>query len=213
MFIKDCLSPLAKLSTVQPTDKISHALDLMKTHRLLSMPVVDENGTFYGALSKRSLFELFEQGKFTGSYQEFIELPLAEGVDREYPTLSTEDLFEDALPIIVRYPFVAIVDADNKFLGILKRKDIELVLESVFGLNVKGTRVMLTHFEGKGLIKEITSILGKHNANLISIISFDSQHHGVRRILTKFLSQDSTDVIKKDLEKAGFVVTSVLENS
>lgn len=209
MFLKECLTPLSSISTVYPSDKISKALELMKEKNLYSIPVMDHDGSFYGALSKRSLFELFEKGIFRGSYQDFIELPLAEGVDRTIPKLTAENLYEDALPIIVRYPFVPIVDQDEKFVGIIKRKDMELVLESAFGMGVKGTRMILTHYEGKGLLKEIMSILSAHNANVISCVSFDSEHHGVRRILTKYISDDRSDVIRKELEQRGFVITSL----
>ncbi|MFY0543561.1 CBS domain-containing protein [Brevibacillus sp. H7] len=212
MFLKECLSPLSAISTVYPSDKISKALELMKEKKLYSIPVMDHDGSFYGALSKRSLFELFEKGIFRGSYQDFIELPLAEGVDRTIPKLTVENLYEDALPIIVRYPFVPIVDHDQKFIGIIKRKDMELVLESAFGMGVKGTRMILTHYEGKGLLKEIMSILSAHNANVISCVSFDSEHHGVRRILTKYTSDDSRDVIRKELEQRGFVITSLSDS-
>jgi acetoin utilization protein AcuB len=211
MYLKECLTPLSALSTVYPGDRISSALGLMKEKNLYSIPVMDHDGSFYGALSKRSLFELFEKGVFRGSYEEFIELPLAEGVDRTIPPLTLEHLFEDALPIIVRYPFVPIVDESRKFIGIIKRKDMELVLESAFGMGVKGTRMILTHYEGKGLLKEIMSILSSHNANVISCVSFDSRHHGVRRILTKYISNDSDEVIREELEQRGFVITSLSE--
>jgi acetoin utilization protein AcuB len=209
MFIKECLTPLSNLSTVLPSDSIGKALGIMKREHLYSIPVIDHDGSFYGALSKQSLFELFEKDVFRGSFQEFTELPLAEGVDRSIPTLTCDHFYEDALPIIVRYPFVPIVEKDRTFAGIIKRKDMELVLESAFGMGVEGTRMIVTHYEGKGLLKEIMSILARHNANVISCVSFDSEHHGVRRILTKYISADSDEKIKADMEKAGFVVTSL----
>ncbi len=212
MFIQECLTATENLSTVKPSDPISKALQLMKEKNLNSLPVVDQDGSFIGMVSKRSMFELLESGKFQGAFDDFIQLPLAEGVDRQVPRLTIEHLYEDLLPIIVRHPFVPIVDEESHFLGIIKRKDIELVLESVFGMNVKGTRMVITHYEGKGIVKEIMTIMAKHNCNVISCISFDSKHHGVRRILTKFKSDDNTELIKQDLEEHGYVVTSVREN-
>ncbi|UFJ42941.1 CBS domain-containing protein [Brevibacillus humidisoli] len=184
----------------------------MKAKQLWSIPVVADDGSFYGALSKRSLFELFEKGLFRGSYEEFIQLPLAEGVDRRVPALTEQHLFEDALPIIVRYPFVPVVDEANHFLGILKRKDVELELESAFGMNIAATRMVIAQYERKGILQEIMSTLVKHDANVVSCISFDSKHHGVRRILTKYKSTESGERIKQDLEQRGFVVTSLLDN-
>lgn len=211
MFIKECLTPISEISIVHPTYSISQALKIMEEKKLFSIPVMDQEGTFYGALSKQSLFEMLEKGAFEGSFQEFIQQPLANGVDRSIPSLTCEHIYEDALPIIVRYPFVPIVDEAGKFIGIIKRKDMELVLESAFGVGVKGTRMIITHYEGKGLLKEIMSILSRHNANVISCISFDSEHRGVRRILTKYISNDSNESIKAEMEKAGFVVTFLAE--
>lgn len=213
MFIKECLTPISEISIVRPDDSISKALAIMEEKKLFSIPVMGQDGSFFGALSKQSLFEMLEKGASQGSFEEFVKQPLGDGVDRSIPTLTCQNMYEDALPIIVRYPFVPIVDENEKFIGIIKRKDMELVLESAFGMGVKGTRMILTHYEGKGLLKEIMSILSRHNANVISCISFDSEHHGVRRILTKYISSDSNDSIKAEMEKAGFVVTSLTEHN
>ncbi|MGC5324440.1 CBS domain-containing protein [Brevibacillus sp. SYSU BS000544] len=212
MFIQECLTTVENLATVRPNDTITYALQIMKDKNLNSLPVVDQDGSFYGTVSKSSIFELLEDGKFVGDFAAFVNLPLAEGVDHQIPRLTIDHLYEDLLPVIVRYPFVPIVDESEQFLGIIKRKDIELILESVFGIGVKGTRMVITHYEGKGVMKEIVTILGKHDTNVISCVSFDSEHHGVRRILMKFTSTDSADQIKADLEKHGYVVTSVREN-
>ncbi|AKF95104.1 CBS domain-containing protein [Brevibacillus laterosporus] len=212
MFITDCLSPLHSLTVVKPTDTIAHALEEMKKGKLLSMPVINEDGTYFGTLSKRSLFERFEQDHADKTFTEFTQLPLADGVDQNLKPLTTEHLYEDALPIIVRYPFVPIVDENNRFLGIIKRKDMELVLESVFGMGVKGTRITLTRFEGKGVLREISSILTEHKSNVISCVSFDSKHSGVRRILVKFKTEDNLIDIIQELENHGFAVTSVHES-
>lgn len=212
MFIQECLTPAENLTTVVPSDTIATALQIMKDKNLNSLPVVDQDGSFYGSISKRSLFELLETGQFKGDFSEFIQLPLSEGVERQVPRLTIDHIYEDLLPIIVRYPFVPIVDEQNHFLGIIKRKDIELVLESAFGMKVLGTRMVITHYEGKGIMKEIMTLLSNHQANVISCISFDSKHHGVRRILTKFKSDVDPEVIKADLEKHGYVVPYVREN-
>lgn len=213
MFIQECLTTVENLATVRPNDTITYALQIMKEKNLNSLPVVDHDGSFYGTVSKSSIFELLEEGKFVGDFSEFVAMPLTEGVDRQIPRLTIEHLYEDLLPVIVRYPFVPIVDDNGQFLGIIKRKDIELILESVFGIGVKGTRMVITHYEGKGIMKEIFTILGKHDLNVISCVSFDSEHHGVRRILMKYTSTDSAELIKNDLEKHGYVVTSVTENN
>lgn len=212
MFIQECLTPVEKLTTVLPNETIAHALNLMKQQNLNSLPVVDQDGSFYGSISKSSLFALLETGQFKGEFADFIQLPLSEGVEKQIPRLTFDHIYEDLLPVIVRYPFVPIVDEDNHFLGIIKRKDIELVLESAFGMKIKGTRMVITHYEGKGIMKEIMTLLANHQANVISCISFDSEHHGVRRILTKFKSEIPTDVIKEDLENHGYVVPYVREN-
>ena len=79
-------------------------------------------------------------------------------------------------------------------------------------MGVKGTRITLTRFEGKGVLREISSILTEHKSNVISCVSFDSKHSGVRRILVKFKTEDNLIDIIQELENHGFAVTSVHES-
>jgi len=136
MFIRNCLSPKKDLTLLTPTMTIGETLKRLGTTHY-SLPVVSEEGTFLGILSKRSILEYYKSQPDTISLYELHQKNIEPCIDTEankFVDLS-KGHFEDCLPIVVRYPFVPVLDG-KKFVGIIKRSLIEKTLASCFGVGV-----------------------------------------------------------------------------
>jgi len=210
MFIRNCISDIRDLVTLKNTDSIGNALKIMEDNNLKSVPVIDENGRFEGILSKEGLFELFERG-FNGTYEDLRKEVITEAISRIQP-LSLDSKFEETLPIIVRYPFVPIIDEKQILLGIVKRKEITGALESSFGVGVSGIRILIGTAEMEGRLEKILEITHGLHLNVVTAIAFDAQDKFNRRVLLKIEHTEDKGELVERLVKNGFKILTIHED-
>ncbi len=213
MFIKNCLTPYEQLIVLKLNTTVEEAIQIMNTNGLLSLPVADEDRKFTGLLSKSQLFSLWEKGYYKGEWEGFAKLPISKAVQFGVPVLTLEDVFEDTLPIIVRYPFVPIVDDHNKLVGIVKRSEISGSLQSAFGLKVPGIRILLGMVETDGQLDKIIDITHHLNIPIITSITFDAGDTYLRRVLLKVPLNINKEKLLKSLESNGFRILTVHEQT
>lgn len=207
MFIKNCLTGLNELHILKPTATAKESLDYLQSHQLETLPVADESGHFLGICGYNTILKaLLNEGK---DLQSADQLLVQDCMDANIMKLTLDDIFEATLPIIVRYPFVPIVDENNQLLGIVKRGDIELALESMFALRVPGVRLLLASLEIPGEFERIIDTIHKHKHNLIAALSFDAGDRYARRVLVKIDYAEDIQDIMNELEEMGFRILSV----
>lgn len=207
MFIRNCLTPMKELDLLQTNQSVQEAILMFKQDHLESLPVVDETGNFKGICSYATVFKhLLKNEK---QLTDLIDIQVGDCLDDRVTALSLEDIFELTLPIIVRYPFVPIIDEGGKFLGIVKRGDIEKGLESVFALNVPGIRLLIASLEVPGEFEKIVETIDKYGVNLIAALSFDAGDRYARRIMVKVDYNEHMEEIIDVLEHKGFNILAV----
>lgn len=210
MFIRNCISNIRDLVTLQKDDTIGYALKVMEAHKLKSVPVINNNGKFEGILSKEGLFEIFEKG-FNGTFEDLQNKTITDTILRIQP-LYLDSRFEETLPIIVRYPFVPIVNDQNSLLGIVKRKEITKALESSFGVGAEGIRILIGTAEMEGRLEKILEIAHGLHLNIITALAFDAKDKFNRRVLIKVNHTDKKEEFIDRLEKNGFKILTVHED-
>lgn len=205
MLIRNCLTDRKYLTVVFPSDTIKEVLEKMEGH--LSLPCVDEGDRFLGIISKRTIFESFQRGTKEGeSYEDFLRTPARDSVDPTVATLSLNDPFERTVDIIIRHPFVAIVD-DGVLLGIVKRGDVNQVLSVAFANNIESQRLLLGTAEVEGALQRLFTVTHRLEINVITAIPFDAGTNVLnRRILLKVTKTNRFGQLVQQLEKAGFLV-------
>ena len=210
MFIRNCITNVADLVTIHESESIGNALDLFNKNRLKSAPVIKENGSYAGILSKEKLFELMELN-VAKSFEDLKKLPVSEATDIINP-LNLDSRFEETFPIIVRYPFVPIIDENNQFLGIVKRKEITQALESSFGVDVAGLRLLIGTAELEGRLEKILEITHQLHLNVITAVAFDAGDRFNRRVLLKVKHNNQKEELIHRLQKHGFSILTVHED-
>lgn len=210
MFINNCLTTREELVTINVNDSIGQAIHILQKNSLKSVPVVNDENIFIGILSKEGLFELMEKGTVQ-TYEELQNESVEKATTMIQP-LQLTNRFEETLPIIVRYPFVPIIDDEKHLLGIVKRKKITLALESSFGVGISGIRLLIGTAEMEGRLEKILEIAHEMNLNVITAVAFDAGERFNRRVLLKIEYTKKKEKFLKKLEKKGFKILTVHED-
>lgn len=205
MFIRNCLTERKHLSVVHPNQTVKTVLEQMEKH--LSLPCVGDNDEFVGMVSKRTVFDAFQKASANGiSYDDFLDTSIEDCIDKSIPTLTLQSYFEDTIDIVIRHPFVPIVES-NRLLGIVKRGDVNHALTIAFATNVDSHRLLIGMPEIEGALQKLFSVTHKLEINVITAVPFDAGPNALnRRLILKVAKTSNLDELVQQLEKAGFLM-------
>jgi hypothetical protein len=205
LFIRNCLTDIRHLTVIHPQDSFRTVLDKMGEH--LSLPCVTDDNTFVGIVSKRTIFEEFQKKAKQGvSFDEFLDTPVEPAVNVSITPLSMTSDFEDTLDIIIRHPFVPIVET-GKLLGIVKRGDVNQALSVAFGTNVKSHRLLLGLADVEGALQLLFSVTHKLGIDVVTAVPFDAGENQLnRRLILKVEPTANMKQLVEHLERAGFLI-------
>jgi acetoin utilization protein AcuB len=117
--------------TLQTTDSVARAIDLLQSLPIRHLPVVDERGVLIGMVSDRDLGPSMRAAFIEGAVLEEMEMPLAQQLIADIMSIDPVAVSEDAdVSEIVatildeRVGAVPVVDASDRVTGIVSYVDV-----------------------------------------------------------------------------------------
>lgn len=209
MFAKSVMIPKEKCITIQSSDSIVGALELLEKNQIDAIPVLDK-GQYKGILNRYIVYRAFFYSGL--SKDEFFEKTLLVDIlTREEVYLNTEDVFESSLVQLNDFPIIAVVE-EGKFLGIVTRYDTMHQFRGAFGMDRLGVRITFTSVETEGRIARLGDIIQKFHESVISLVTFDETDKLLRRIVLKIEKRDNLQKFLKELDRSGFRVLHIEED-
>ena len=125
------LTPKSEVAYLYDTDSVGQALKKMESHRYSAIPIIArESGRYVGTLTEGDLLWNIKENKIL-SLQGAEKLSLMEiKRNRDNEPVEADADMEDLINKAVNQNFVPVVDCDQCFIGLIKRKDIILYLSS-----------------------------------------------------------------------------------
>lgn len=190
---------------------LKDVISKLNQHDIQGMPVVVE-GIFKGMVSKELIYKSFFESSLTK--ETFLEQhKVGDVMAHEDLYITESDVFEQTLTTFKGFPIVAVIGPNSKFLGIVTRYDILEQFESAFGMKKKGVRIAFTSEESEGRIARLAEIVKQYHENIISLATFDETAKLARRIVLKIEKKDNIDKFAKKLERSGFRILDIKEDS
>lgn len=202
------MTPRSALATVSLNATVQETLDLLEQQGLDSAPVVDDQERLAGITGYKTIFRSLQQQK--GWETSFRNQPIVRLVE-PIQSLDLDSDFEETLPLVIRHPFVPIVDPkDSTLAGIVKIKDIESAMAVAMGYGIKGIRILLgVVTDSPYTLELLLEALKPYQVNIISVTTFDAGEAAARRILLKLAPTSKVKAIRENLNRRGFRTLSV----
>ncbi|MEH7386742.1 cyclic di-AMP binding protein CbpA [Bacillus sp. JJ1521] len=184
---------------------VQQALQFLNETGFRSVPVLSKDGTgFEGLIYKVDILEyLYEKdGEANAKISTLVESKDA--------FVYEEDSFFKTFLTIRRLPFIAVLDADKEFQGIITHANVMDVLEDSFGMKTGGYTLTIATIEHKGAIKELVSLI--RDINIDGMLTLDNGEKYLRRIILNLpssLGEEKIKNIKQKLEAKEFRVTHI----
>lgn len=126
---------LVEFVTVEST--VRQALEKMRYHRYVAIPVIDGAGKYVGTLRNDDIFTYFlDNGNFDSKYAE--RDGITEILNKDYcPPVYHNASMDELIERVSEHNFVPVVDDRGCFIGIILRRDILKFLSNFYKENKK----------------------------------------------------------------------------
>ncbi len=208
MYVRNHMIKSSMLTVAAPDESIRSALEKINSGNFLSIPVID-NGQIYGILMKEAIYREFFENEYS-SKEEFLDTCKVDTVcNKEFETIKSYDRIDKASHLLnsARTPFLAAVDRDGKFEGILTHSSIFSAFADVFGLD-SGERIVVHMFDIPGQLARLTDLLRKEKINIINLTQLDAKVMGVVRVILR-IDVENPDAIIEKIQQAGFKIGEI----
>ena len=205
MFVNNLMLAKEKLVVVSPKDTVKKALELIEKYKFLSIPVA-EGEKFCGTISKERIYTFYFEKNL--DKKSLLEEFLVENVMRtDVPQIDPMEQIEEASHYLAteNTPFVAVVNGNKDFQGIITHNAVFKQFTELFGLN-RGKRLSVIADDIPGQISKLTKIITESNADIISFVVVDPKSlTEVKEIVARVKTDNVEEVLKK-VKDAGFRV-------
>ena len=130
--------PKSLVEYVTTDQTVRQALEKMRFHRYVAIPVIDGEGKYVGTLRNDDIFAyFFDNGNFDAKSAE--RDGVTEILDKNYsPPLYHDASMDELIYRVGEHNFVPVVDDRGCFVGIILRRDILNFLFNNYKKNEKG---------------------------------------------------------------------------
>jgi len=210
MFVTKAMT--RKVVTVRPEDNLLDTRELMKTHKIHHIPVVEEGDKLAGIISDRDVRSAMPSSLYyeSGSERERVKLEkfkVRDVMTKNVITLSLRDTIQDALLLLLKYDIGAlpVVDGDRRLVGILAVRDLLRALVSVLGIGQPGSLLCLLVEDKLGETKKIVDIIFEEKIPIGSLLVARHWEPGKRAVFP-YLMSINVGQLKRAFQEKGYTI-------
>jgi acetoin utilization protein AcuB len=185
---------------ISPEASIQEAIELMKTHSIRHLPVVDGQERLVGWVSDTEL-----RGVFIASMIE--ELTVGDVMIADPITVSSSDVLEQAALLISKHKIGGMpVLEDGKLVGIITVVDILEAFVDIMGVLGSSSRLDVRLGDSRDAFPEVSRIIREHDGEIISVGILSQETP--ERIYSFRIEKCDTEPLRQALEEQGYEVVS-----
>ncbi|MGX5376652.1 cyclic di-AMP binding protein CbpA [Ligilactobacillus sp. LYQ135] len=206
MILKEIVKPKSELTTISETATLEEALDILESSGFRCVPILDKTGKlFRGNIYKMHIYRHKSRG---GDMQ----LPVTQLLKNASKFISIDSAFFNIFFTIKDLPYIAVLDENNNFYGILTHSSLLNTLSQSWNVN-NGSYVLTVLSSGdRGDLAKISKIITRYSS-IASCISLDlHESNNIQRILFTLPSNVDEHRLKRivaSLKRNKFEVTEI----
>ncbi|TXL66835.1 CBS domain-containing protein [Cerasibacillus terrae] len=190
---------------VKEKDNMKEVMKTLADSGYRCIPVLDERGEKYvGNVYKVHLLKHEKEHSLDGPLDELI-------ADRENSSVKENDAFFKVFKSIKQLPFLAVVDEEKHFQGILTNGNVIQVLENAWGVHNGSYSLTIGTIEYAGALQKMLRIINEY-CNVQSVISLNNNSLYVRRVcivLPEEVDEKLMKQVVKALENHNLTITDI----
>ena len=189
MLVKDWMSK--NVVTVDVNDTMQRAINLMMDHRISMVPVMDQ-GKLVGVVTDRDLRRAAPSDVTLMDVRQILyhitRLNCESIMSRNPITVPFDFTMEEAAEVLLRNNIsgAPVLDKTGTIVGIITKNDMFKAFIALTGLKKRGVQFGFLLEDRPGSIKEVTDVIRKYGARLVSILSsYENAPEGQRYVYVR----------------------------
>jgi acetoin utilization protein AcuB len=206
-----------KVITVDPEAGVFETQELMATHQIRHLPVIDAEHRLIGVVTDRDIrsalpYKFFKESVSEKEKKKFSKLKIKDIMTQDPITISPTDTIQDAVVIIQdsKVGALPVVDEDGKLKGIISVRDLLRAFINVLGIGEPGTLLCVLVEEKVGQLKKIVDAITEENISFGSVLVARYWEKDKRAVFPYLLTQNIVRV-KEKLKTLGFTLLDPMD--
>jgi len=217
MLVKNWMSK--NVETVGPDDSMLDAVNRMREHKILMLPVMD-GGKLVGVITDRDIKRASASDASTLEIHELMylisKIKVRDIMSKKVVTVPEDYTVEETAEVLLanRISGVPVVDKAGKITGVISQTDIFRVLISITGVEKRGIQFAFLLEDKPGSIKAVADAMRSYGGRIASILtSYEEASEGYRKAFIRMYGLDrfKLEELKKEL-KEKFHVLYMVDN-
>ncbi|MDR2549897.1 MAG: CBS and ACT domain-containing protein [Desulfobulbus sp.] len=182
--------------TIDQQSSMQEAINLLKTHRISMLPVMDKN-RLVGIVTDRDLKKSSPSDATTLEIHELLYLlstvKVKDIMSAKPITVPKDFTIEETAEVLMsnKISGVPVVDIDGSVVGVITHTDLFKVIISLTGIGKKGIQFAFALEDREGSILEVAHIIRQFGGRIASILtSYEKVPEGYRNVYIRMYSID-----------------------
>jgi acetoin utilization protein AcuB len=198
---------IKKVISLQATDTIEDAINLMKTKKIRHLPIVDQDHHLIGLVNASKLREASPSVFHIGEHLEDLQKPLETIMRTDVIYGHPLDFVEEVAGIFYEHRISCLpITKDNKLVGIITETDLLRTMVELTGAHQPGSQIEIRVSNITGDLCTITAIFQKRKANILSVLVYPDKNDDHCKILVIRVRMLNPVGLIEDLKNAGYSV-------
>lgn len=190
-----------------PADTIADAIRLMDKRKIRHIPIVDQDWHLQGLITVAKISEATPSIFHANEHPEDLKKPLETIMERNVITGHPLDFVEEAAGLFYEHKISCIpIIHDGKLVGIVTETDLLRTMVELTGAHQPGSQIEIKVPNLAGVLSDITTVIKKKNANILSVLVYPDKKDDHYKILVLRVQTMNPTALIQDLKQAGHQV-------
>lgn len=195
------------VQTLQKLNTVKDALDVMRTHNIRHIPIVNETDQVVGIITDRDLKTAIPSSLTSGKHDEIYRTPLATIMTKNPIVGHPMDFVEESAVLFYENNIGCLpIVSKSKLVGILTETDLLYKYIELTGANQPGSQIEVRVQNVPGILFEVSKVFHEHKTNVLSVLVYpDKESLDTKILVIRVTTMNPLNIIE-GLRTSGFEV-------
>ncbi|ALF11833.1 acetoin utilization AcuB family protein [Parageobacillus thermoglucosidasius] len=192
--------------TLQPTNTIAEAIQLVRQRRIRHIPIVDGDDHVVGIVTDRDIRDASPSIFHFHEHLEDLQKPISTIMKTEVIVGHPLDFVEEVAALFYEHKISCLpIVKDRKLVGIVTETDLLYTLIQLTGAHQPGTQIEIKVLNESGMLSKAAAIIAKRNTNISSVLLYPAEEKNYQILVFRVQTMNPIGIIN-DLKNAGYTV-------